>query len=131
MDENLKTRILWILVILNIIFILATFSLSARLSRKDASYQKQFSARIEAEEKMYQMSQKMANFEAVRKSLEDELAKEKDAHKLTKEELQGEQKKSADLEQELEKMTKLKETLEEDLKDALISGKKQQRGTVK
>ena len=120
MEEGLKTRILIISVILNIIFILSSFGLGSSSSKNWSKYQQELKSRIEAEESL-------ANFNRDKSSLEEKVkAKEEELNNVKKESLQlnklisETQDKFNQLEDENIKLLKLKEVLEENLKSALV-----------
>ena len=121
MEEGLRNRVILVLLILNIIFIVATLSLSSKLNNKKDQHLKELQTRIEIEEKMYNMQREKKDWDKIKKSLEDELAQKESAYNTVNEDFLESQEEIKNLREELDKVIKLKETLEEDLKEALIS----------
>ena len=124
MDENLKNRIVIILGILAAIFFFGTLSSCNSAMRQKAARDKEMAARLALEEKTSKYAQEKSALEEKAKARENEALELKASLEATKKALVQDQLVAQSLKEELEKVTKLKETLEEDLKQALVNGKK-------
>ena len=116
-EEVLKNRVILILVILTVIFFIATVGSCSNVHRYRVARDKEMATRLDLEEKMNKFMQDKVN------SLTQGLEEEKAADQATKKALLQEQLVNQSLKEELQKVVKLKETLEEDLKEALVTGK--------
>jgi regulatory protein YycI of two-component signal transduction system YycFG len=117
MEEFNKNQAIFILVLLNLIFFIATVSLGRQVHKKKTALVRETNLRFNLEEKEAGfnkvLSQAQDNIKVLEKSLEEEKALYQEASKdlvATRE--------------ELEKVNKLKEKLEENLKEALVKNKK-------
>lgn len=80
--------------------------------------------RLDVEEKLSNLGNAKEKLEDRVKALTQELEEEKVSHQVNKKSLLQEQLVNQSLKEELAKITKLKEALEDDLKEALGTGKK-------
>lgn len=117
MDDQLKDNVLIASIVLAAVCLVLAVSSGIAASKNKSNVQKEMVQRLEAEEKLNNVSTTIANLEAQLKKTEEELSSTKTA--LNQEQLTNQALKS-----ELEKTTRLKEQLEKDLKEALISGGK-------
>ncbi|MDD4940047.1 MAG: hypothetical protein PHE18_07000 [Candidatus Omnitrophica bacterium] len=119
MEENLKNRVILILVILTVIFFLGTLNscgVSNKLKAALMEMDKQKASSWDTEQKINDLKNENASME---KQFQDLKAENEDIKKS----FLQEQLVSQSLKEELEKVTRLKEALEDDLKDALVKGK--------
>lgn len=123
MGENIKSQIILILAVLTTIFFIVALGSCNNASRLKNARDKEMSARLDLEEKMSKFPQEKLGLQEKLKEKEKELEEEKASHGASKKALVQEQLVGQSLKEELFKVTKLKETLEEDLKEALVSGK--------
>ncbi len=123
MGENIKSQIILILAVLTIIFFIVALGSCSNANRLKNARDKEMSARLDLEEKVSKFSQEKAGLQEKLEEKEKELQEEKASHGASKKALVQEQLVSQSLKEELAKVTKLKEALEEDLKEALVSGK--------
>jgi Skp family chaperone for outer membrane proteins len=123
MGENIKNQIILILAVVTIIFFIIALGSCSNAGRLKNARDKEMSARLDLEEKMSKFSQEKTGLQEELKGKEKELQEEKATHEASKKALVQEQLVNQSLNEELAKVTKLKETLEEDLKEALVSGK--------
>lgn len=123
MEEAIKNKVILILSILCLIFALGLIGSCSNSFRQRNLRNKEMITRLDLEEKMSKHLQEKAVLDKKISSLSQELEEEKDAHQAIKKALVQEQLVSQSLKDELNKVTKLKETLEENLKEALVSGK--------
>lgn len=123
MEENIKNRIILILAILTAIFFITALHSCSSVYRQKGERDKEMNKRLDLELEINKFSQEKAAADEKLKAEEKQLEAEKAAHLATKNSLVQEQLVNQSLKEELQKVTKLKETLEEDLKDALVSGK--------
>ena len=122
-EEILKNRIILILLILTVIFFIATVGSCSNVHRYRVARDKEMVTRLDLEEKMSKFMQDKTAMQDKINSLTQELDEEKAAHQATQKALLQEQLVNQSLKEELQKVTKLKEALEEDLKEALVTGK--------
>lgn len=123
MEENIKNRIILILVIVTAMLLIGNVSSCGSAYRNKVARDREIASRIELEEKMSTFSQEKAAIEQKLAATAQSLEEEKAAHQATKKALLQEQLVSQSLKEELQKVTKLKEALEEDLKEALVAAK--------
>jgi multidrug resistance efflux pump len=116
MEENLKSRVIFILALLSLIFFLVTMASCGSLFRYKKAKDKETAARFDLEERVNKLTQEKTLAESKLNSLSEELKKERTA-------LEQAELVSQSLKEELDKVTKLKEKLEEDLKEALVAVK--------
>ena len=114
--DSIKNRIILILAILTLIFFVSALSSCVNSRQSRNGRQEEIAKRLDAEEKL-------SKFTEVRSNLEKQLQEEKAAHQATRKALVQEQLMTQNLKEELQKVSKLKDTLEENLKEALVSGK--------
>ena len=124
MDEALKNRIVIILAILSAVFFFGTLSSCNSAIRQKAARDKEMAARLALEERTSKYAQEKSALEEKARAKENETQELKVALEAAKKALVQGQLVSQSLKEELQKVTKLKETLEEDLRQALVSGKK-------
>jgi len=124
MDEALKNRIVIILAILSAVFFFATLSSCNSAIRQKAARDKEMAARLALEERTSKYAQEKSALEEKAKAKENEAGELKVALEAAKKALVQDELVSQSLKEELQKVTKLKETLEEDLRQALVNGKK-------
>jgi uncharacterized protein YlxW (UPF0749 family) len=122
-EDILKNRVILILVILTVIFFIATVGSCSNVHRYRVARDKEMAARLDLEEKMSKFMQDKTAIQDKINSLTQESEEEKAAHQATQKALLQEQLVNQSLKEELQKVTKLKEALEEDLKEALVTGK--------
>ena len=123
MEENIKTRVILILAVLSGLLFVVTVNSCSNSYRQKAARDKEMASRLDLEEKMSKFSQEKAALEEKLRVKDRELAEEKVAHEATKKALLEEQLMSSSLKEGLQKVSKLKDILEENLKEALVSGK--------
>jgi predicted RNase H-like nuclease (RuvC/YqgF family) len=124
MDEALKNRVVIILAILTAVFFFGTLSSCNSSLRQKAARDKEMAARLALEEKASKYVQEKSALEEKVKAKENEAVELKAALEAAKKALMQDQLVGQSLKEELHKVTKLKETLEEQLKQALVNGKK-------
>ena len=124
MDETLKNRIVIILAILSAVFFFGTLSSCNSAMRQKAARDKEMIARLALEERTSKYAQEKSALEEKAKAKENEAGELKVALEAAKKALIQDQLVNQSLKEELEKVTKLKETLEEELRQALVDGKK-------
>ena len=88
-----------------------------------SSRDNEMATRLDLEEKMGKFMQEKQALEKKINDLTQALEEEKAGHRTTQKALLQEQLVNQSLKEEIVKVTKLKETLEEDLKEALVTGK--------
>jgi len=123
MEEAIKNKLILILSILCVIFVLSLIGSCSNSFRQGNLRNKEMITRLDLEEKMSKYLQEKAALDKKISSLSGELTETKTDLEATKKALVQEQLVSQSLKDELNKITKLKETLEENLKEALVSGK--------
>ncbi len=123
MEESFKNRIILILGILTVIFFIGTVSSCSNAKRQKVARDKEMAARLDLEEKMNKFGQEKLALEKKITALSQELAEVQATGETTNKALLQEQLVSDSLKKEILKLTKLKEKLEEDLKEALVTGK--------
>lgn len=123
MEESIKNRAILILGILTAIFFIGTVGSCSNTSRLRSSRDKEMTTRLDLEEKMSKFMQEKQGLEKKLKELTEGLDAEKAGHQVTQKALLQEQLVNQSLKEEITKVTKLKEALEEDLKEALVTGK--------
>ena len=121
--DVLKNRLAVILGILNVIFLLVAIN-SCSQNRKiiDVKHKEEIK-RYDAEKELNKISSDKLRIEDEMKKLVQETAQEKVDLESAKKALLQEQLINKSLKGELEKLSKLKDALEQDLKNALVSGK--------
>ncbi len=123
MEENFKGRLVFILGILNVIFLLLWVTSCNDVRKFRSARDKEMDSRLENEQKLDEsMKQKSSLEDKINKALQ-ELAEERTTLEATQKTLVQEQLISSSLKADLEKINKLKEVLEENLKEALVKGK--------
>ncbi len=123
MEESFKNRIILILGILTAIFFIGLVSSCSDSRRQKAAHDKEMAARLDLEEKMNKFGQEKLTIEKKMSALSQQLAEAQAANETTKKALLQEQLANDSLKKEILKLTELKEKLEEDLKEALVTGK--------
>lgn len=123
MEEGIKNRVIIILAVLTVIFFVSTVGSCSNANRQRLNRDKEMAARLDLEEKMSKFTQEKEAIETKLNSLTQELEEEKAGHQATQKALLEEQLISQSLKVELQKVTKLKEVLEEELKEALVTGR--------
>lgn len=127
MEEAVIKRVTLILAILCAIFFISMIGSCSNTLRLKSLRDKEMLTRLDLEERVAKTAQeKQAQAEKLNEFTQ-QLEKEKQAHQVTKEALSQEQSLSQGLKEEIEKLKELKATLEEDLKEALVKGKKSDR----
>lgn len=124
MDEALKNRILIILAILTIVFFFGTLSSCNNAIRQKVARDKEMVARLALEEKTSKYVQEKSVLEEKAKAKENQVQELEVSLDTAKKALVQDQLVSQSLKEELQKVTKLKEALEEELRQALVNGKK-------
>jgi small-conductance mechanosensitive channel len=120
MEENIKNRIILILGVSTLIFLLISLRSCSDAQQYRKARDKERDMKFEVEEKF---TREKLTMEEKLNAKEKELQEEKAGHGASKKALVQEQLVNQSLKEELLKVTKLKEALEEDLKEALVSGK--------
>ena len=95
--------------------------------RQKAARDKEMAARLALEEKTSKYAQDKSALEEKAKAKESQVEELTVSLETTKKALIQDQLVNMSLKEELQKVTKLKETLEEELKQALINGKKNKK----
>ncbi|MFH1354581.1 MAG: hypothetical protein ABIH19_00320 [Candidatus Omnitrophota bacterium] len=121
MEENLKNRVILILVVLSAILSIGLISSCNNAYRQRAAREKEMAVRIDLEERMNNFLQEANMLNVNLKKLEKELEAEQLARKQAEAILSKSQSVNTILQNEIKREVKLKETLEEDLKDALVT----------
>lgn len=123
MEENIKNKVIILLVLLTGIFLVMSFGSCNNSRKQKLSRDKEMAMRLDLEEKLSKLSQGKNNLEQDFKNISKNLEEEKIAQDIIKKALSQEQLANQNLKEELEKVTKLKETLEAGLKEALAANK--------
>ncbi len=123
MGENLKNKLIIILVLLTCIFVAISFDSCNNFRKQKLSREKEMSIRLDLEEKIDKLFVLKNNIERKLESAVKSLEQEKAAHEADKKVLLQEQLINQSLKEELQKVIKLKDALEEDLKEALVISK--------
>lgn len=123
MGDNIKNKLIIILVLLTCIFVAISFDSCSNFRKQKLSREKEMSVRLDLEEKFDKLSVLQNNIERELESTAKSLEQEKAAREADKKVLLQEQLINQSLKEELQKVIKLKETLEEDLKEALVLSK--------
>lgn len=123
MEDIFKNRVILILGILTIIFFVLTIGSCSNAYQLKRARNKEMVTRLDAEEKLSKFAQEKTIMEEKLNKVTEELEEEKVASTATKKALLQEQLINQSLKEELQKVIKLKEALEEDLKEALVTGK--------
>lgn len=123
MEESFKNRIIIIFAILTVIFFIGAVSSCSDAKRQKLARDREMATRLDLEEKMSKFGQEKAAIEKNVEALSEKLTEEEAEHEITKKALLDEQLVNESLQKEVLKVTKLKEKLEEDLKEALVTGK--------
>jgi len=118
MEDFNKNQLILILVISNLIFFISTVSLGRQVYKNKQALRSEMNLRFDLEAKEAEFNKALSKSQDIAKTAQQALEEEKKAHQATKQTL-------TETTNELEKITRLKETLEEDLKEALVKGKKQ------
>jgi hypothetical protein len=121
--EVLKNRIVIILGVLNVIFLLIAINSCSQSKRCISVKRSEEIKRYDAEQELNKIAAERSAIEAKLQKTESVLVEEKAAVESTQKTLLQEQLISKALKAELEKMRKLNDALEQDLKNALVSGK--------
>ncbi|PIQ87932.1 MAG: hypothetical protein COV73_01525 [Candidatus Omnitrophica bacterium CG11_big_fil_rev_8_21_14_0_20_43_6] len=124
MDEALKNRVVVILAILTAVFFFGTLSSCNSAARQKAARDKEMATRLALEERTSKYMQEKLALEEKAKAKENEAAELRVALEAAQKALVQDQLVSQGLKAELQKITKLNEDLEEQLKQALVNGKK-------
>lgn len=124
MKEFLKNRSALILAIISAVLFLGSLSSCSSAIRQKAARDKEMAARLALEERTSKYAQEKSALEEKAKAKEVESGELKVALEAAQKALAQNQLVGASLKDELQKVTKLKETLEEELRQALINGKK-------
>lgn len=123
MEESIKNRVILILSVLSAIFFIGTVGSCGNMGRLRSIRDKEIATRLDLEEKMSKLMQEKLGLEKKLNDLTEGLEAEKAGHQATQKALLQEQLVNQSLKEEIAKVTKLKEALEEDLKEALVTGK--------
>ncbi|MFA5118494.1 MAG: hypothetical protein WC695_06535 [Candidatus Omnitrophota bacterium] len=123
MNELMKNKITIVLAVLVIVFIAISFKSCNDTRQIQVLHRQESLKRMDLEEKMNKSSQSESRLAQQLKAAEQLLEEEKAAQQVIKKALVQEQLVNQSLKDELIKITRLKEALEEDLKEALMSGK--------
>jgi hypothetical protein len=126
MVEALKSRIILILSLVNVIFLIGLVGSCNNASQQKAAWRKEMLSRLDSEDKLNKITQKHNVVAEDLNLKEKELVESNAALTTVKKELAQEQLVSQSLKEELQKIVKLKEVLEDDLKKALSEKSKQQ-----
>jgi hypothetical protein len=121
--DVLKNRLAVILGILNVIFLLVAINSCSQNRKIIDVKRKEEIKRYDAEKELNKISSDKLRIEDEMKKLVQETAQEKADLESAKKTLLQEQLVNKSLKGELEKLSKLKDALEQDLKNALVSGK--------
>ncbi|MFH1413302.1 MAG: hypothetical protein ABIG56_00430 [Candidatus Omnitrophota bacterium] len=123
MEESLKNRVILILVVLSVILSIGMIGSCNNAYRQRAAREKEMAVRIDLEERMNKFLQETNMLNVNLKRLEKELEVEQLARKQAEATLSKSQSVNTILQDEINREVKLKEALEEDLKDALVTGR--------
>jgi len=119
MEESLRTRIVLIFAISSALFLIIAVGSCSSAHRMQIVRDSEMARRLDLEEKLSKLQQENALLTEKMKAKDKELNEGQATNKA----LVQEQLVNQSLKEELAKVTKLKEALEEDLKEALVSGK--------
>ncbi|HRZ15440.1 MAG TPA: hypothetical protein P5110_08025 [Candidatus Omnitrophota bacterium] len=122
-SDMLKNRLVIILGLCNVIFLLVAFSSCNNALKYRAVRDKEAALRLEAEEKINVTERDKTTAEDKATKISQDLEKERSGRQAAEGALMQEKMINDSLRKELEKLTKLKDALEEDLKQALVTGK--------
>jgi hypothetical protein len=122
-EENFKGRLLWILGILNVIFLLLWVTSCNDVRKFRSARDKEMESRLESEQKFDESLKQKTGLEDKFNRAQKQLEEEKAALETTRKSLIQEQLISNSLKDELEKISKLKDVLEDKLKEALVKFK--------
>lgn len=125
MEDILKSRVVLILVLLNIIFLITSIGSCNYSYQMKKSRDNERETRFSSQENLEKLSKEKNDIEENFKKTKDELAQERAVLEAVKKDLVQEQLINQSIKSELEKLNKLKQALEEDLKEALVTGKVQ------
>jgi hypothetical protein len=121
--DVLKNRLAVILGILNVILLLVAVNSCSQSRMSIDVKRKEELKRYDAEKELNKLSSDKLRIEDEMKKLSGEMAREKVDLESAQKALLQEQLINKSLKGELEKLSKLKDALEQDLKNALVSGK--------
>ena len=124
MDEDLKNRIVIILAVTSVVLLFGTLSSCSSALRQKAARDKEMVARLALEEKTSKYAQEKSALEERVKAKESQIEELKVSLEASKKASVQDQLVGESLKEELQKVTKLKEALEEELRQALVNGKK-------
>jgi predicted RNase H-like nuclease (RuvC/YqgF family) len=124
-EDILKSRLVLILILLNVIFLITSIGSCNYSYQMKKSRDSERETRFSSQENLERLSREKSSLEENLKKTMDELANEKAALETANRDLGQEQLINKSLKSELEKLNKLKQALEEDLKEALVTGKVQ------
>ncbi len=123
MEDNIKNKVIILLVFLTGIFLVISFGSCNNSHKQKLSRDKEMALRLDLEEKLSKLAQSRSNLEQDFKKASKSLEEEKVTNEMIKESLSEERLTNQGLKEELEKVTKLKEALEADLKEVLVANK--------
>ncbi len=131
MEEGLKNKLIFILIILSCIFLVIAFESCNKSHKNKISLEQEMVTRMELEENLHKAAQGKNSLLQELNSIKSFLEEEKASHQATKKSLVQEQLVNQSLTEELQKITKLKEALEEDLKEALLAASQDKKPVLK
>jgi len=123
MVNVLKNKTVIVLGVLNVIFLFIAVNSSLESKKCIDVKRREELQRFDAEQELNKITGEKQAVEAKLKKLEAEFAQVSESADAAKKSLTQEQLVNQSLKSDLEKLRKLKEALEQDLKNALISGK--------
>lgn len=124
MEEGLKNKLIFILIIVSCIFLFISLESCNKSHKNKIAREQEMVIRMELEENLNKQVQGKNSLLQALNSIKSSFEEEKASHQATKKSLVQEQLVNQSLTEELQKITKLKETLEEDLKEALLAASK-------
>ena len=127
MEEKLKDKVILVLGIFCLLFFISAVNSCNGSFRQKVARDKEMAARLALEEKTSKYAQDKSALEEKAKAKESQVEELTASLETTKKALIQDQLVNMSLKEELQKVTKLKETLEEELKQALINGKKNKK----
>ncbi len=131
MDENLKGKVVLILVVLSLILFVSNISSCMLAQKSKGAFNKEMSTRMDLEEKLAKFNQEKAGLEAKLVKLNQELEQEKKEHEKTSVKFDQDEQLIQSLKEELQKVKNLCDKLEEDLKAARVTSKSTKNKTMK
>lgn len=123
MNDLLKNKPLLALAVAGVVLLVITVSSCNSAASYRRMYNEEYGKRMDAEESSHRQEKEFASLQGRTAALEGELAQEKTARQTAETALLQERLVNESLKKELEKVTRMKEALEQDLKQALLSGK--------